>query len=248
MSEFVRHEECPKCLSKDNLAVFDDGHKWCFGCGYYETGIPSIESVRKKFDNRKIENITFLPKDFSFDISYQGRDWLRKYKLTQKDIINHRFGWSNGGIFLNKTQKQVAPLLVFPIYDNFGTLLMWQGRNFGEEGPKYITRGAKDVLHILGDTDRSDVIIFTEDLISAIKVSHLAPSMPLWGSFLSPEMARRVAARFSKGVLWLDKDKAKEASKMAANLFHVFEEGISCIRSERDPKEYLQHELQEYLK
>lgn len=35
-SVFVRHEPCPECGSKDNLARYSDGHATCFGCGYYE--------------------------------------------------------------------------------------------------------------------------------------------------------------------------------------------------------------------
>jgi twinkle protein len=35
-SKFLRHEACPQCNSKDNLARYDDGHATCFGCGYQE--------------------------------------------------------------------------------------------------------------------------------------------------------------------------------------------------------------------
>lgn len=35
-SKFLRHEACPKCSSKDNLARYEDGHGYCFGCDYYE--------------------------------------------------------------------------------------------------------------------------------------------------------------------------------------------------------------------
>ncbi len=35
-SEFVCHEPCPSCGSKDNLARYSDGHGFCFGCEYYE--------------------------------------------------------------------------------------------------------------------------------------------------------------------------------------------------------------------
>ena len=38
MTEFLRHEPCPKCNSKDNLARYTDGHAFCFGCEYYEHG------------------------------------------------------------------------------------------------------------------------------------------------------------------------------------------------------------------
>lgn len=45
-SEFVQHEPCPACGSKDNLARYTDGHAYCFGCKYYETGdgeaLPSV--------------------------------------------------------------------------------------------------------------------------------------------------------------------------------------------------------------
>ena len=36
MSEFLRHEPCPNCGSKDNLARYTDGHAYCFGCDHYE--------------------------------------------------------------------------------------------------------------------------------------------------------------------------------------------------------------------
>lgn len=37
-SEFVRHEPCPACGSRNNLARYTDGHGYCFGCEYYEHG------------------------------------------------------------------------------------------------------------------------------------------------------------------------------------------------------------------
>lgn len=37
-SRCISHEPCPSCGSSDNLARYDDGHGYCFGCGYYERG------------------------------------------------------------------------------------------------------------------------------------------------------------------------------------------------------------------
>ncbi len=42
-SQFNNHEPCPSCGSKDNLARYDDGHGYCFGCGYHEQEKPSGE-------------------------------------------------------------------------------------------------------------------------------------------------------------------------------------------------------------
>lgn len=36
MANFVKHEPCPSCGSKDNLARYDDDSAYCFGCEYYE--------------------------------------------------------------------------------------------------------------------------------------------------------------------------------------------------------------------
>ena len=38
VSEYLRHEPCPSCGSKNNLARYDDGHGYCFGCTYWEPG------------------------------------------------------------------------------------------------------------------------------------------------------------------------------------------------------------------
>lgn len=35
-NHFKHKEPCPNCGSKDNLARYDDGHGYCFGCHYYE--------------------------------------------------------------------------------------------------------------------------------------------------------------------------------------------------------------------
>lgn len=37
-STCVGKEPCPKCDSRDNLARYDDGHGFCFGCGHYDHG------------------------------------------------------------------------------------------------------------------------------------------------------------------------------------------------------------------
>ncbi len=35
---FLHHEPCPECGSDDNMARYDDGHGYCFGCEHYEKG------------------------------------------------------------------------------------------------------------------------------------------------------------------------------------------------------------------
>ncbi|MBN9564949.1 MAG: toprim domain-containing protein [Alphaproteobacteria bacterium] len=45
-SNFVGHEPCPKCGSKDNLGRYDDGHGYCYGCQYSQQP-DSVEEVEE---------------------------------------------------------------------------------------------------------------------------------------------------------------------------------------------------------
>lgn len=52
MGECIRHEPCPSCGSKDNLARYADGSAYCFGCKHHEKasgskGSGAVSSSRK---------------------------------------------------------------------------------------------------------------------------------------------------------------------------------------------------------
>ena len=46
-SEFVTHVECEKCGSRDNAAVYTDGHTYCFGCGDWQGDGESPQRVER---------------------------------------------------------------------------------------------------------------------------------------------------------------------------------------------------------
>ena len=50
MSNFIQHESCPRCKSKDNLARYTDNSAFCFsqGCGYFEKANGETVHVKKK--------------------------------------------------------------------------------------------------------------------------------------------------------------------------------------------------------
>lgn len=50
MAQFVKHTSCPKCGSRDNLAVYDDGSYFCFShCGYMSVS----EELKTSFERNK---------------------------------------------------------------------------------------------------------------------------------------------------------------------------------------------------
>ena len=49
-SEFVRHDPCPDCGSSDGLAVYTDGHQFCFVCHTWTPGNGSQSSPRSSMN------------------------------------------------------------------------------------------------------------------------------------------------------------------------------------------------------
>ena len=48
-NKYVRKEPCPECGSKDNLAVYSDGHAFCFGCSYRRPAPTEQKHKRKTY-------------------------------------------------------------------------------------------------------------------------------------------------------------------------------------------------------
>lgn len=226
MSHFLNHEPCPKCKSRDNLARYSDGHAWCFGCGYKEEAIVTIQSIKDRI--YKEEVIDNDPTGIVLDSNIPAvpKRWLLKYGITDKEILDNGIGWNE--------EKQ---LLVLIHNHKF-----YQGRSFRPDRPKYLTKG-KPVLTFYGDGDK---LIVVEDVLSAIKVSRVTTAMPLLGSYMPLEWATIVCKRFKQVGIWLDRDKAKESLKMARILR---ERGLDSgsIITDLDPKEYSTEKIKEFI-
>lgn len=250
-STFVQHTSCPKCGSRDNLGEYTD-HVYCFGCGYHSfvasSGARSMDRTRHTSSNSS--NSIVLPPDYDSHIPKLGLEWLNKYKLTPQEIYGNRIGWSECGVLVRGTLV-FAPCLLFPVYDPYGQLLMWQGRYFGEDKdvPKYYTRGGKDLLHILGRKNKGehDEIVLTEDLISAIKVSRVTRAMPIFGSGVNQTLLVRLLSQTDSLCFWLDADKEKEARRYLKRASQWFR-NVRVVATPLDPKEYDTEAIKAFLK
>lgn len=243
MTSFVKHEACPVCNSRDNVGVWSDGHKYCFGCGW---GIPaykgmSVEALKQQMRSQEQKNghSIFLPLDYSLDIAPQAIAWLKKYEISDKEIRLFKLGYSHDRHYL-----------VFPVFDSYGNLLLWQGRYFGPnaEHPRYFTSGYPEkVYYIMGPEGRlhdgdnrvrsANFLVLTEDVVSGIKVSRQYPAMPLFGSQVTLDRIRKLSDRFTSLVIWLDRDKLKDSVKARIKALPFFEH-VSVVVVDGDPKDY----------
>ena len=257
MSIFLHHTSCPKCRSRDNLGVWEDGHMWCFGCGYYKPAVTTVGMVKsyitkKNKENNQDDTTVSLPSDSTYYIPREPRQWLNKYEITEKEIVENKLMWS-----------QSKEMLIFPYYgDSNEELLFWQGRFFPPKSPKTITYGYPNRCLVLvcagnapmgyvgSNTDSNKTIYsgsrvaIVEDPVSAIKVARYLPSHCLFGAYLSLGQAQRLARYFKKLYIWLDQDKTKEAMKFQQRYAMLFND-IKVISTELDPKECSNEKIRE---
>lgn len=102
-ANFVKHESCPKCDSKDNLARYDDGHGYCFGCNsYFPAGGEYQDKVTDFPTSRTFEQLGVVAAITDRKISLET---AKKYGVTTEFKIGSA-----------DAMKQY-----YPYYDNKGT-------------------------------------------------------------------------------------------------------------------------------
>ena len=87
-SDFVGHEPCPSCSSRDNFARYSDGHGHCFGCGHYEHSGDS--------NNRSMERVKMQQVDLNLVVGESRA--LPSRNITQKtcEFWKYEVGEMNG--------------------------------------------------------------------------------------------------------------------------------------------------------
>jgi len=164
----------------------------------------------------------------------RGLTWLKKYGLTNKEIDDNFF-WDDRG------------------YCVFNTEGFQNARNFNE-GVKYVTRGVikgNERIFLRPDSRSSSErllssIVITEDAISAIKVSRTCNAVAAHKATIGLELILRLSREFKHLIIWLDCDRQSFVQKEATKASPYFN-SVRVIRTEKDPKEYSNKEVESLL-
>lgn len=244
MAQFVEHEPCPSCGSRDNLARYSDGGAYCFGCGRTEGSQFSryvTDSVIKE------PTVLKLPDDAAMEYPAVAMDWITKYGLNVEILLRNNVFWSD-------KRKQ----LLFTWWDKSDTsknsqLLAYNARNF-DSGPKYTTKGnITDLLPIYkcaiaGKHWKASTLVLVEDCLSAMKISNIVTDcMPCLRSGVSKEKIARLSYLYEKFVVWLDGDMYTNSMKIYDQLQFLNRE-CKVVNTTKDPKEYRYSDLSFYCK
>lgn len=240
-SHLDHYEECPHCHidgRKKTYAVYTDGHCYCFWC---KRGTRAKYRGQQTQVNHDEPAKIVLPPNLTGFIPKKAQDWLGQYYLGWQDIIDHKVMWND--------QRQ---RLVFPYYIN-DELVGWQGRYFGVDPkePKWFSQGKlhESVYTIHPDVlgDRSSVVL-VEDIISAIRVGSCGACIPLFGTNLSGARLGLIKSLgYNIVTFWLDNDAAPKAAK-AYGLALAMGLNARMVITDKDPKEYSDLKIKEFLK
>jgi hypothetical protein len=167
-------------------------------------------------------------------------DWVGQYELSMGTLLRNRVMWSPS-----------KERLIFPIIGGEDDFIAYAGRNFNlsDGKPKWVAYGdLKNTYHIMGNQLKAPLVI-CEDIVSALKLSSIAQSMPLFGNNIGIERWKRLFKLMPRGsqyVIWLDPDmrtKAVEESALGSSIGLK----IRTILSDKDPKEHPYDEIRNIL-
>jgi len=238
---------CPECMTEGKLWItrnIDSYFCYCNKCSYKhrtkkKITLQSFSDMHKKntsYENNK----AFLPSDFTLKIPQEAMWWLLKYSISEFKAREYKIGYSPS---LNR--------IILPIYDQ-GKLVFTQARAIlPTQMPKYLSSKSvnKSKLLFKSFTKTPKTVVITEDILSAIVVSKVLPSVSIMGTVLSDYQLNYLVALKVPIIVWLDGDSAgiKGRKKITQDLELA---GVPCsyICTSKDPKEYNTKEMERIIK
>lgn len=231
-AEFVGHEPCPACGSRDNLARYADGYAKCYGygCDYWEPG----ERYSGKFSPKEVSTVS------------KG-DFLRGEvkPLTKRGISEEtcrKFSYR-----LARLDGQ--PVAVADYYDPAGHQVVAQKLRFKDKS--FAVKGKMKEAGLFGQhlwRDQGKMVVITEGEIDALSVSQVQNNRwPVVSLQNGAQSARKSIARaiewldgFERVVLFFDNDEpGRLAAQEAALALPTGKAFIAKIPEYKDANEAL---------
>lgn len=233
----VRHEPCPECGSKNNRAVYPDGHSYCFGCEAY-TPANADKGATPIALQPNVKPLTQLPSTFTPLVDRGiSKETAKKYGVTYEGEGRHLYPYYNkaGHHIAN---KQRLPDKKFPVEGAWAEATLFGQQLFPEGSAKYITvtEGECDAMAAFEMLGSKWPVVSVHSAGSAAK--DVAENFEYLNSFETV-------------VICFDKDEAKTrpdgtkfypgqaAAETVAGMFEPGKVKVFTPRDYKDPNDYL---------
>ena len=217
-SEFIRHDPCPDCGSSDALAVYTDGHTFCFSCHTRKAGDGQLHTHQ-------------MQSNVSFKGSAQR---LQKRGISEKTCEKYK-------IYRDETH------LRFPYFDGSGCLRGFKTKdklkNFKYEGVSTDTLFGQ---HLFPSTGKRIVITEGElDAASCYEAMENWPmvSLPHGAAGAKKDLQKQIPLLqgYEEIVLFFDNDEAgRNATEQAASVLPLGKVKIARLEKYKDASDALQ--------
>lgn len=237
---------CSGSSASMQITVLDDGTvlAYCHRCG--QKGRYSDHSYKgaKERLSKELASVgVYLPIDSTTEVAQwpsQAAVWLYKAGLSDQQILNQ----------LRPVYSPSIRRVIIPYYKG-EELIGYQARKIftEDDGPKYYKKCNKvDTLYASYNYYNTDVVVVTEDILSAIRVSKFTNSYSILGTSLQEVQKKELIKNYNKFIVWLDNDNPTVIRKVNVlrNTLQLFG-WVTVIRDEVEPKHMSNEELHKFL-
>lgn len=261
---------CPKCSMeghmKPNMAVYEDGGKYCFRCEYFQKG-----DGRKEY--KEIGSYSEVPKNSSRWIkgascmfTNEALGYLYKYRITDQEIIDYGIlcienGWYCHDRLIGNAEYwhrfQINNHLYFPIRDLQNIEVGFQTKSIDpDQKIKSLTSKYNGIYATENFNPNSEEKLFiVEGIIDAIccaRLGNCVNAIALLGNSIGETKMLSIlkqSPRADNIYLWMDNDQGGEMHrhKIASFFESYLHRKVKHIRTEKDPKYYSPEEMQEII-
>lgn len=239
MSKFIRHGECPKCGSRDNLAIYDDNENChSVGCGYhknYNRGDQPIDKheVRHAVDRQ----CTPLPQGEQIAIKDRGINQVtvNKYKVTvntnPESAAGHVYPYfdENGAHVANKVRRKGEKAFYWEGDVGRGTLF----------GQQLFPAGGKAITIVEGECDALAGFQLTGSRYPCVSVKSASEAKKNCVDNFE------YLNSFESIVVCMDNDEpGQKAAEQIAQLFDLGKVRILKLEHAKDANDYLMKGLE----
>jgi len=222
---------------------------YCQNCGARGIHRPDdyIRPVADVLEPLSSSSLITIPRDSIYDAHL----WPTKYKahlfkfdITYDEIEANRLSYS-------PTMKRI----IIPVFDEEDNLVSWQGKSLTKE-PKYMGQhipGTEFALHYATQVQQQqdmNVVVLTEDFISAIRCARHLPSVVVHGVHIKETMVADLIKSHKRVIIFFDddnetvRDKTREFEQ-ALNM--LMDSCVSITGYNKDPKAFNRTDLRGVL-
>ena len=243
MGKFLGYEACPKCRDRgadrrgDNLAIYSDGGRHCFSCGYhqYPKNYRSVIS-----EEIRTEDKAKFPNDFTREIPSRAWKWILQYGLSTR-YWQPYCGYS-------ESQERFIITVGEPINFSIGRDVSIPHETSKPKRKWFVWGNCHERSHLFGPLE-SPFIVCVEDIVSAHKVGQAGYlTLPLFGTTVHDCHFRTMLHLGLPVVMWLDMDQQALAHKRATRISSIIGKPVRNIFTDNDPKSIPINEIKEILK